>query len=619
MNTINAIKTAFAKTGSASEKEIQTPKPSPAKTSAFSMSDYKKNHRLGVGSYGTVYEYEHRITGDLTAVKKIDAKNTQVVIREIMFLKENHHPNIANIIGVDFVSDDVCCIMLEHGGISLRNYMDAVADIPLSIVKGFMRELCEAVSFVNERGYLHRDIKPDNIMIKDGHVKLIDFGLSRTYSYPVRKMSNAVCTMWYKAPELILGEEKYTTAIEVWSVACVFFSMLTKGKILFPGDSHIDMLFKIFAFSGTPNKAEWPEIEELVNWQNIMPKFKGDKGPLGLLGDISEEAVNAGAVDILCSMLELFPGNRATFKTVLSHSFLAPPSSSSPSVDDLTHLMTKNLSLIPCESFNEFGESEAQVDLYYYLKSRSYSKVVNSKIRIKAIDVMIHSHHELKMARETLFLGINILDKFMAVLVRRGDDVRDAAYLDYGTTALSIAYLIEEYGNEATTLHLVSLIGSRELATKLIKYMLTTIDFKCTHGSQIVFWRRLSVADNSDMQTRVLASYIMETSMANSIVANEPPAKQAAIAYKVAFDMLNKEWSRSLIECSGYTRDQLFDGCLSTVIFLKDIMKLLYSFEKYKTTPYLRASVFANLKIGDVANAYERKRLNALRNICNFE
>ena len=110
---------------------------------------------------------------------------------------------------------------------------------------------------------MHRDLKPQNILLGDqGVIKIADFGLARAFSVPLRPYSHEVVTMWYRSPELLLGSTEYTIAVDMWSVGCIFFEMLAM-QALFPGDSAIEMIERIFTLLGTPNTQIWPEYEHM--------------------------------------------------------------------------------------------------------------------------------------------------------------------------------------------------------------------------------------------------------------------------------------------------------------------------------------------------------------------
>jgi serine/threonine protein kinase len=130
------------------------------------------------------------------------------------------------------------------------------------------------VYYCHSSGILHRDLKPQNILISsDNKVKIADFGLARQYHFNLEKlnMTKNQATLWYRAPELLLGEQNYGTGIDMWSLGCILAELVIR-KPVFMGDSQIDQIFKILQFQGHSEKLSQYEL-----YKPSFPKFQSQK------------------------------------------------------------------------------------------------------------------------------------------------------------------------------------------------------------------------------------------------------------------------------------------------------------------------------------------------------
>jgi len=182
-------------------------------------------------------------------------------------------------------------------------------------VKSYLYQILEGIEFCHCRRTLHRDLKPQNLLIDDhGVIKLADFGLARAFGVPIRVYTHEVVTLWYRAPEVLLGSPRYATPVDVWSIGTIMAEMASK-KPLFHGDSEIDQLFRIFRTLGTPNNEVWPEVESLPDYKKTFPKWKG-----GTLSTLVKN-LDGNGLDLLSQMLIYNPPKRISARRALSHPY----------------------------------------------------------------------------------------------------------------------------------------------------------------------------------------------------------------------------------------------------------------------------------------------------------
>jgi serine/threonine protein kinase len=140
--------------------------------------------------------------------------------------------------------------------LDLKKYMDSHGDrgvLEPAVVRSFMWQLLKGTGFCHENRVLHRDLKPQNLLInRRGELKLADFGLARAFGIPVNTFSNEVVTLWYRAPDVLMGSRTYSTSIDVWSCGCIMAEMIS-GLPLFRGRDNNDQLVQILRILGTPD------------------------------------------------------------------------------------------------------------------------------------------------------------------------------------------------------------------------------------------------------------------------------------------------------------------------------------------------------------------------------
>lgn len=288
----------------------------------MSIDDYIKVEKIGEGTYGVVYKARHKVTGKFVALKKIRLESEEegvpsTAIREISLLKELQHPNIVCLESIVH-HDSKLYLVFEFMSMDLKKYLDTIPvgkGVDPMVVKSYTYQILQATVFCHSRRVIHRDLKPQNLLVDTkGAIKLADFGLGRAIGIPVRAYTHEVVTLWYRAPEVLMGSLRYACPLDVWSIACIFAEMATK-KPLFHGDSEIDQLFRIFRILGTPTDSSWPGVSELPDYKPNFPKWSGKPlttvcpslGPLGC--------------DLLQEMLIYNPGKRLSAKRGMKHPY----------------------------------------------------------------------------------------------------------------------------------------------------------------------------------------------------------------------------------------------------------------------------------------------------------
>merc|ERR1711872_268826 len=210
-------------------------------------------------------------------------------------------------------------LIFEFLTMDLKKYMDS--NIPKDglmdpkLVKSYTYQLFQGLLFCHQRRVLHRDMKPQNLLIdKNGVIKLADFGLARAFGIPVRVYTHEVVTLWYRAPEILLGSQKYSCPIDIWSLGTIFAEMLNK-KPLFQGDSEIDQLFRIFRVLRTPTEELWPGVTQLPDFKASFP----NSATMNLESTMKD--ASSMAVDLLQKCLVYDPSKRISAKAALQHQY----------------------------------------------------------------------------------------------------------------------------------------------------------------------------------------------------------------------------------------------------------------------------------------------------------
>lgn len=290
-----------------------------------SVADYEKIRRIGEGTYGVVYAAKHRPTGKVVALKKLRMERERdgmpvTSVREVRVLQSCSHVNLVNLIRVvtgtkldsvflvfEFVEHDIGRL-LDDGGVRFT--------VPQA--KCLLQQLLRAVAFLHSRWVLHRDLKMSNLLLTDsGILKLCDFGLARYFKPEDAAYTPRVVTLWYRAPELLLGASRYTEAIDMWSVGCIMAELL-RGAPLFPGHTESETLSMLFSLLGAPSERIWPGFQCLPHSQKVILPDQ----PYSYLRKEFPKLSKAGC-DLLDQLLTYDPEKRIGAARALRHPWLA--------------------------------------------------------------------------------------------------------------------------------------------------------------------------------------------------------------------------------------------------------------------------------------------------------
>lgn len=301
------------------------------------VHEYERLNKISEGSYGVVYRAKHKTTGDIVALKKIKLEKGHVgmpitSIREIGILLSCKHRSIVRVDDVVLGSSPESVYMvMEYMEHDLKTFMETMRrKFNIAEVKCIMKQLLEGVAYLHENWIIHRDLKTANLLLNNkGEVKLCDFGLAREYASPLRPYTHLVVTLWYRAPELLLGCKTYSTGIDLWALGCIMAELLQFSP-LFPGKSELDQLSKIFSVLGTPTEETWAGFSNLPNVRRIHLHPQPDNRLRSLFPAPQASVPGSGGLsdlgyDLLGGLLALDPAQRTPASVACQHPWFSEP------------------------------------------------------------------------------------------------------------------------------------------------------------------------------------------------------------------------------------------------------------------------------------------------------
>ena len=209
-------------------------------------------------------------------------------------------------------------LVFEFLDVDLKKHLDTHPHVSNDrrVIKGYLYQMCAGIAYCHSHRVLHRDLKPQNLLVDQttNVLKLADFGLARAFGIPLRAYTHEVVTLWYRSPEILLGARHYSTPVDVWSIGCIFAEMINHAP-LFPGDSEIDQLFRIFRILGTPDDGMWPSVTTLPDYKAQFPQWKA-KAWAEICPALGEDGL-----DLIQSLLRYAPHERISARDACKHRF----------------------------------------------------------------------------------------------------------------------------------------------------------------------------------------------------------------------------------------------------------------------------------------------------------
>lgn len=282
---------------------------------------YLKKRKVGEGTYAVVYESIDVQTGGRVALKKIKMTAHGMgldisAVRELHALPSLRHENIVELLDVYGSKKNLILVLAFYDADLEMLIKDRSIPFAPGDVKAWMLMILRALEYCHQRGLMHRDLKPNNLLIAgDGRLKLADFGLARAADFPRGPMTSQVVTRWYRPPELLFGARHYGPAVDIWAAGCIFAELMLRTPFVH-AETDMGQLKIIFQALGTPREEDWPGMRLLPDYVAFPPQAKP---PLkGIFNAAPDDAL-----DLLEAMLTFDPLRRIAAREALSHPYFS--------------------------------------------------------------------------------------------------------------------------------------------------------------------------------------------------------------------------------------------------------------------------------------------------------
>jgi nemo like kinase len=291
-------------------------------------SEYLPDRPIGYGAFGVVWSVTDPRDSKRVALKKLpnvfqSLVSSKRVFRELKMMRFFRHENVLSCLDIlqpphiDFFQEIYMITELMQS--DLHKIIVSPQNLSQDHIKVFLYQILRGVKYLHSAKIIHRDIKPGNLLVNSNCVlKICDFGLARVEEEDSTKhMTQEVVTQYYRAPEILMGAKHYTTAVDMWSVGCIFGELLGR-RILFQAQSPIQQLELITDLLGTPSVNDMKFAVEAAK-RHVLAR--GPKTPsIAYLYTLSQSATHE-AVHFLCQMLTLDPEKRVNVVEALNHPY----------------------------------------------------------------------------------------------------------------------------------------------------------------------------------------------------------------------------------------------------------------------------------------------------------
>lgn len=285
---------------------------------------YKRLGLIDSGTYGKVFKVKNLKNKKLYACKEIKVSVKKdglnfIALREINILLAINHPNIIFVREAKLNSlAEKFFIIMEYCNFDIKSILESKTKFSLIQVRKIFKQLLYGISMLHDNFIIHRDLKTSNLLLnKKGVLKVCDFGMARLYNVKSKLMSKEVVTLWYRPPEILLGQKNYTSSVDIWALGCILSELIT-SDVLFPGKSELDQLIKIFSNLGTPTSDIWLNLHSLPSTKKIIFPLQ----PYNCIFSKMYGKMDLYVIDILQKFLAYDPLKRISASCALNHPFL---------------------------------------------------------------------------------------------------------------------------------------------------------------------------------------------------------------------------------------------------------------------------------------------------------